>query len=133
MSLKAKPLNNGRVAPRKEVSPILVSYLTSLQDFTRIARNCEIVEASSSGLLLLIKREDLLPPALRKTLSLDVLVGENIFMHLQDMNLEISGRIARTQLLGKKGFHLAIDYSDDAPEYWRECLMDLLPSPGEME
>jgi hypothetical protein len=130
---KAKPRPNRRVAPRKEVSPISVAYLTSLSDFARIAKNCEIVEASATGLLLLIKREDLIPSSLRKTLSLDVLVGEDIFMHLADMNLEISGRIARTQLLGKKGFHLAIDYSEDAPEYWRHCLMDLLPIPGELE
>jgi hypothetical protein len=130
---KARPRQNRRVAPRKEVSPINVSYITSLADFTRIARNCEIVEASATGLLLLIKREDLIPSSLRKNLSLEVLVGENIFMHLEDMNLEISGTIARTQLLGKKGFHLAIDYSEDAPEYWRECLMDLLPIPGELE
>lgn len=130
---KTKPSTDRRIAPRKEISPINVSYITSLSDFTRIAKNCEIVEASSSGLLLLIKRADLLPPSLRKNLSLDVLIGENIFMHLEDMNLEISGTIARTQLLGKKGFHLAIDYSEDAPEYWRECLMDLLPIPGEME
>ena len=130
---KAKAEPNRRVAPRKELSPVNVSYITSLSDFTKIANNCEIVEASASGLLLLIKREDLLPSALRKNLSLDVLLGESIFMHLEDMNLEISGSIARTQLLGKKGFHVAVDYSEDAPEYWRECLMDLLPIPGEME
>ena len=129
----AKQGDERRVAPRKELSPINVSYITSLTDFARIARNCEIVEASKTGLLLLIKREDLIPVSLRKNLTLDALIGENIFMHLEDMNLEISGSIARTQLLGKKGFHVAIDYSEDAPEYWRECLMDLLPIPGELE
>ncbi|WP_413289266.1 hypothetical protein [Bdellovibrio sp. HCB337] len=110
-----------------------MAYITSLADFTKIAKNCEIVEASATGLLLLIKREDLLPSSLRQSLNLDVLLGESIFMHLEDMNLEISGSIARTQLLGKKGFHVAVDYSEDAPEYWRECLMDLLPIPGELE
>jgi hypothetical protein len=115
------PNSNRRVAPRKEVSPIHVSYLTSLDDFAKIAKNCEIVEASSSGLLLLVRREDLIPQALRKNLN------------LEEMNIEISGVITRTQLTGKKGFHLAVDYTDDAPEYWRECLMDLLPSPGEMD
>jgi hypothetical protein len=127
------PNSNRRVAPRKEVSPIHVSYLTSLDDFAKIAKNCEIVEASSSGLLLLVRREDLIPQALRKNLNLDVLIGDRVFMHLEEMNIEISGVITRTQLTGKKGFHLAVDYTDDAPEYWRECLMDLLPSPGEMD
>lgn len=124
---------NRRVAPRKEVSPIHISYLTSLDDFAKIAKNCEIVEASSTGLLLNVKREDLIPSALRKHLSLDVLIGDRVFMHLEEMNLEISGVITRTKLLGKKGFQIAVDYSDEAPEYWRECLMDLLPQPGELE
>lgn len=124
---------NRRVAPRKEVSPIHVSYLTSLDDFAKIAKNCEIVEASSTGLLLHIRREDLIPSALRKVLTLDVLIGDRVFMHLNELNLEVSGVITRTQLLGKKGFNLAIDYSDEAPEYWRECLMDLLPNPGELD
>lgn len=124
---------NRRVAPRKEVSPIHISYLTSLDDFAKIAKNCEIVEASSTGLLLLIRRDDLIPSALRKTLTLDVLIGDRVFMHLEEMNLEVSGVITRTQLLGKKGFYVAVDYSDEAPEYWRECLMDLLPKPGELD
>jgi hypothetical protein len=132
-TMKTKTTSDRRVSPRKEVTPIHVAYMTSLADFTKIAVNCEIVEASSSGLLLWIRREDLMPSSLKKTLTLDVLRGENVFLHLQDMNIEISGAIARTQLLGKKGFHVAIDYSEDAPEYWRECLMDLLPTPGELE
>ncbi|QDK39395.1 hypothetical protein [Bdellovibrio sp. NC01] len=124
---------NKRVAPRKEVSPIHVSYLTSLDDFAKIAKDCEIVEASSTGLLLLITREDLIPSALRKNLNLDCLIGDRVFMHLEEMNLEVSGVITRTQLLGKKGFYVAVDYSDEAPQYWRECLMDLLPTPGELD
>lgn len=124
---------NRRVAPRKEVSPIHITHLTSLDDFAKIAKNCEIIEASATGLLLQVKREDLIPTALRKNLSLDVLIGDRVFMHLEEMNLEISGVITRTSLSGKKGFQIAIDYSDEAPEYWRECLMDLLPQPGELD
>ncbi|MGZ3771762.1 MAG: hypothetical protein ACXVCP_17140 [Bdellovibrio sp.] len=124
---------NRRAAPRKEVTPIHITHMTSLDDLTKIARNCEIIEASSSGILLKVKRQDLLPVALRDVLSLESLIGDRVFMHLQEMNLEISGIITRTKLLGKQGFHIAIDYSDDAPEYWRECLMDLLPIPGEID
>lgn len=124
---------NRRVATRKETTPIQVAYVTSLDNFAKLAKNCEIVEASSTGLLLLIPRDELIPAALRKTLNLDALIGDHVFMHLEDMNLEISGTVTRTQLSGKKGFYVAIDYSDDAPEYWRECLMDLLPIPGELE
>ncbi len=124
---------NRRLAPRKEVSPLHVAHLTSLDDFAKLARNCEVIEASANGLLLQVQREDLIPSSLRKTLNIDALIGDRVFMHLEEMNLEISGVITRTKLLGKKGFHIAVDYSEDAPEYWRECLMDLLPGPGELE
>lgn len=130
---KTKPERKRRIAPRKETTPVHVSSMTALSDFTKILKNGEVVEASSSGLLILVKREDLVPQSLRKNLNIDALVGDNVFLRLEAMNLEISGKVARTQLLGKKGYYIAVDYSDDAPEYWRECLMDLLPRPGELD
>lgn len=122
-----------RVSPRKEVTPIAVSYMASLSDLAKIAKDCEIVEASSTGLLLIIKRKNLIPASLRGNLNLDALVGDRVYLRLEDMNLEVSGTVARTKFLGKSGFHVAIDYTQDSPEYWRECLMDLLPVPGELE
>jgi hypothetical protein len=122
-----------RHSPRKELASVVVSYIASMHDLSKIARNCEILDASITGLLLLVKRKDLIPPSLRGNLNLDVLVGDRIFLRIEDMNLEISGKIARTKFVGKQGFHLAIDYTEDSPEYWRECLIDLLPAPGEFE
>lgn len=122
-----------RVAYRKEVSPVHISFIASLADFSKLTREAQIVEASATGLLMHVKREDLIAPSLRKNLNIDSLVGERVYFRLEDMNLEISGVVARTQFLGKAGFLVAVDYSDDAPEYWRECLMDLLPNPGELE
>lgn len=129
----AKTMKNKRISPRKATETIRVGYLTSLEDFAKIARKGAIVEASATGLLMEIKREDIIPPALRKNLDLNALIGESVFVRIEDMNLEISGKIARTQLSGKKGFLIALDYSEDSPEYWRECLADLLPRPGELE
>lgn len=128
-----KTYKNTRSAPRKEVEPIKVSYMASLDNLAKIAKNCEIVEASSTGLLLTVSRNDLIPQSLRGNLNLDSLIGNRVYLKLEPMNMEISGEIKRTKFLGKQGFHVAVDYSDDAPEYWRECLMDLLPRPGELE
>lgn len=128
-----KTMKNRRISPRKTTESIRVGYLTSLEDFAKIARKGAIVEASSTGLLMEVKREDIIPASLRKNLDLNILIGENVFVRIEDMNLEISGTIARTQLSGKKGFLIALDYSEDAPEYWRECLADLLPRPGEID
>jgi hypothetical protein len=122
-----------RMSPRKQTTPIRVSSIASMDDLTKIAKSCDIVEASSSGLLVLLKRDALIPQSLRRNLTLDPLLGDRVFLRLEDMELEISGVVARTQFLGKEGFLLAIDYSEDAPEYWRECLMDLLPRPGELD
>lgn len=125
--------NKKRLAPRKNIDPLHVSYLTSIDNLSRLATNCIIVQASTSGLLLEVERVDLVKAELRKNLNLDCLLGERVFLHLEEMDLELSGVITRTQLNGKRGFHIVVDYSDDAPEYWRECLMDLLPSPGEVD
>jgi hypothetical protein len=125
--------SNRRVAPRKEISPLEVSSVSSLENLAKIARFAQIIEASTTGFLLIVKREDLIPAALRKNLTIDSLHGTKVLLHLPQMNIEISGRIARTQLLGKKGFEIGVDYADDAPEYWRECLVDLLPAPGEFD
>lgn len=124
---------NRRVAPRKDITPLTISSMSDLESLAKIARGGMVVEASTSGFLLMIRREDLVPVALRKNLTLDELVGTKILIHLPQMNLEISGTIKRTKLAGKEGFEVGVDYSDDAPEYWRECLIDLLPAPGELE
>ena len=122
-----------RSAPRKELSPVKVSYISSLTDFSKLTREARIVEASATGLLICVQREDLVAPKLWKNLNIDELIGERIYLRLDDMNLELSGIVARTQFLGKQGFHIAVDYTDEAPEYWRECLMELLPTPGEID
>ncbi len=125
--------SNRRTAPRREITPLVISSMSSLENLAKITRGGEIVEASTTGFLIIVKREDLIPIALRKNLTLESLHGQKVLLHLPQMNLEIAGRVARTQLLGKKGFEIGIDYAEDAPEYWRECLVDLLPAPGEFD
>ena len=129
----AQPKVKFRSAARKQTTPIRVSHVTSVDNFSKISKDCEMIEASATGLLLMIPRSSLIPQSLRTNLTLDVLLGDRVFLRLEDMNLNISGTVARTQLLGKAGYLVAVDYSEDAPEYWRECLMDLLPQPGELE
>ncbi len=124
---------NRRTAPRREITPLIVSSVASMENLAKIARYGEIVEASITGFLMIIKREDLIPSILRKNLTLESIHDQKVILHLPQMNIEIAGRIARTKLLGKKGFEIGIDYAEDAPEYWRECLVDLLPAPGEFD
>lgn len=122
-----------RSAPRKDITPLTVSSVSSMENLARVAKGGMIVEASISGFLLLVDRDDLVPIEFRRNLNIDALVGHKVLIHLNELNLEISGRVARTRFAGKSGFEIGIDYSDDAPEYWRECLVDLLPAPGELD
>lgn len=124
---------NKRYAPREEISPLKIGSVSSLDSLVKLIKGGSVVEASTSGFLVNIKRGDLVPQSLRTNLTLDELVGTRVLIVLPQLNLEISGRIARTRFLGKEGFELGVDYSEDSPEYWRECLLDLLPKPGELE
>ena len=121
-----------RAAPRKEVgkelAKLTLDSFSSLDSLQKLAKYGQIIEASSSGILIKFKRDDFVAKELRTNLSIDQLVGQNIFFNIHEMDLEITGKVARTKFLGKEGFVVAIDYTADAPEYWRECLMDLLPT-----
>jgi len=119
-----------RIAPRTELEPIEISAFTSLDHLTLVARSGVIVEASKTGFCLQVKRKDLLPKVFREALSLTALEGDRVMLKIPKMNLELSGTVKRTARRGKDLYEIGIDYSEDAPEYWRECLVDLLPRPG---
>lgn len=129
--------NNGlidrRFNPREELEPIEIRAFTSLDHMTLLSRSGCIVDASKTGFLLHVKRQDLVPKQFRDTLNIDVLVGDKVILMIDLLNLEIGGKIARTKRVSKDLYEIAIDFSDDAPEYWREALLDMLPRPGEME
>jgi hypothetical protein len=123
-----------RSAPRQEIEPLKVSSISLMENLTKVAREGVIREASITGFLVELTRENLVMRELRQNLNLDLLVGSTVLIYLPQMDMELSGKVARTKFLGKdEGYLIGIDYTDDAPEYWRECLMDLLPKPGEID
>lgn len=124
---------NRRVATRKSVDYIQVNDLTSVDDYGVIAKAGQITNASTTGFLLEVTREDLVPEDLRKNLSLDSVLGKQVVLFLPQMNLDLDGTISRTSHKGKGTFVIAVEFSGDVPEYWRACLIDLLPQPGEIE
>lgn len=122
-----------RVAERKSVEGIEIYDLTSLSNYTVIARNGMIVNASRTGFLVQISRAALVPEDLRENLSLQSTVGQSVVLYLPQMNLDLDGTVMRAKHIGKGKFVVAIDFSNDVPDYWRECLVDLLPAPGEFD
>ncbi|MCC2679494.1 MAG: hypothetical protein K0R29_2070 [Pseudobdellovibrio sp.] len=117
-----------RQAPRKDLVKLTISSLSSQESLQKLAKAGQIIEASASGILIKIKRSDFVSKELKSNLNIDQLLGKSVYFKIHEMNLEIGGVVARTKFLGKDGFMIAIDYTVDAPEYWRECLMDLLPT-----
>lgn len=117
---------------RREVEPLEITALTSLDHMTLVTRHGLIVQASSTGLLIRIPHAELVPKMLRENLTLNTIKGDRVFFTIGPLDLEMAGTITRTRLIGGKTHELAIDFSEDAPEYWRECLIDLLPRVGHL-
>jgi hypothetical protein len=121
-----------RSALRKEINKdeakLTLDSISSMENLEKLAKFGEIVEASATGILISIQRQDIVSKDLRAHLNIDQLIGKEVFFNIHEMDLEISGKVVRTKFLGKKGFLVAVDYSSDSPEYWRECLMDMLPT-----
>lgn len=121
-----------RVAARKVVDFIHVAELTSLSNYSVIAREGVIADASQSGFLLKIDRSQLIPKDLRDNLTMESLIGHQVVMYLPQMNLDLDGVVTRASHVGKGQFEIAVTFSPEVPEYWRDCLVDLLPAPGEI-
>lgn len=121
-----------RLNDRKVVDAISVAELTSLSNYNVIAHEGVIVDASNTGFLLKIDRRNFVPNELRENLSIHQLIGQQVVMFLPQMNLDLDGTISRAEHKGRGQFEIAVTFSAEVPEYWRDCLVDLLPAPGEM-
>ena len=121
-----------RIIDRKTVDSIHVSEITSLHSYQLIASEGYIVDASARGFLMVVTRKDLVPQEFRDNLNLDSLIGTILCLYLPQMNLDLDGKVVRAKHIGRGVFEIALEFSDDIPEYWRECLVDLLPEPGEI-
>jgi hypothetical protein len=122
-----------RFNERKQVDPVRVAELTSLSNYSVIAKEGTIIDASPTGFLLRVNRLDLIPTKYRDSLSIGEMIGDQVVMFLPQMNLDLDGTVTRALHTGRGTFDIAISFSKDIPEYWRDCLVELLPSPGEFE
>ena len=120
-----------RYFDRKQIDPLSIQGLISINDLAPLADGGLLVEASASGFRLLVSRQEICDPVLRENLHLQEIEGLEISLFIPAMDLDVTGLITRTKYCGDSLFEIGIDYTSDAPEYWRECLCDLLPNPGE--
>jgi hypothetical protein len=122
-----------RYAPREKVDPIEIRGFTSLDHMTLLSRTGSIVDISKTGFLLHIERKNIVPKQFRETLSLAELEGDRVILMIEPLNLEVGGKIVRSKRITKDLYEIVIDFSEDAPEYWRECLVEMLPRASDYE
>lgn len=125
-------MQNRRESDRKVVDAVYFSELSDLGTSEVLASSGHIVDASSSGFLILFHR-DHSHENLKGTLSFDHLLDSHVSLYLPQMEIDLDGKITRTKHIGKGYFEIGIAFSEDTPVFWRECLKDLLPQPGEMD
>ena len=122
-----------RTSPRKLLDPIHVTQMTTADRSRRLARHGTIVDASATGMLIRVCRSDLAPHLRQQTPAVDALVGIHVMMTIVEMDLVLDGTIARAGHPEPGCVDLAVDLTDTAPTYWRECLVELLPGVGEID
>jgi len=121
-----------RQSPRKRLDPIHIAEMKTTDRRTVLVHHGTILNASATGLLIRVERDALNPEILQHDVPLTTIEGEHVVMQIVEMALEIDGKIVRAHQTAPTWCEIAIDYTDNAPEYWRECLADLLPGLGEI-
>ena len=122
-----------RRSTRKAVYPLTISALRLTRTGLLLSHEGYFVEVSEHGFKLLLHRKKILYPGLREKLDWSGLVGQSLRIFLEDLDLELEGTIKRIRHLGRGEFEMGVDYTANAPDYWRSCLAELLPKPNEVD
>jgi hypothetical protein len=118
---------------RKFLAPLHVADIQAADRCVYLAHHGTIVNASATGLLIHVNPQNLYPQMLHHHLPLESIEGDYVTMTIVEMELKIDGIVIRASHLDQGLCELAIDFSENAPAYWRECLAELLPGIGESE
>lgn len=113
---------------RKAISQVDVLNVKNVASGEVYFSRAMLVDVSPTGLLLRVERENILAMGLRSTLTLSSIIGASVGFTIEVMDTYLEGSVTRTKLEGHGTFVVAVDFREDAPEYWRNCLVDLLPA-----
>jgi hypothetical protein len=116
---------------RKAISQVDVLNVKNVASGEVYFSRAMLVDVSPTGLLLRVERENILAMNLRSTLTLSSIIGASVGFTIEVMDTYLEGSVTRTKLEGHGTFVVAVDFREDAPEYWRNCLVDLLPADAE--
>ncbi|MDE0119532.1 MAG: hypothetical protein OXM55_05940 [Bdellovibrionales bacterium] len=113
----------------QETQQIKACSITFSNEENIIAKRAIISEVTTSGFKLILNYRNLVPDSLKFQLHLNTLWYKNIRIYIPDMEMDWEGKVVGTQHLGKGCFEVNIEFFQEVPNYWRECLFELWPKP----
>lgn len=116
---------------RKQVEAVYVVNIKNTATGEVYFSRATVVDVSPTGILLGIDREHILSLDLRSNLTLDPICNTNLGFTIEIMDTYIEGDVARTAPNGSGQYVVAVDFRDDAPDYWRQAFVDILPGRDE--
>ena len=106
---------------------IKASSITLSHEENLIVKKAFISHLNSEGFSLVFNYRDLVLPSLKFQLHLHSLWYKDIHIYIPDMDMDLEGRVTGTRHLGKGCFEVNIEFFQEVPKYWRECLFELWP------
>lgn len=127
--MQARKIKN-RYNVRKQVAHFKLADLSIFAKYPNFAKRAELLDVSTNGMLISVHRKDLCKQ-LKKAFELSDLDGRYMSLKIESMNLDLDALVVRSKSVDKDHFEIALDYSESAPDYWREILFDMLPQGDE--
>jgi len=106
---------------------IKATAITLSNEENIIIKKAIVSQLNTTNFSLIFNVYDLLLPSLKYQLHLHSLWYKNIHTYIPDMEMDLEGKVIGTRHLGKGSFEINIEFFQEVPKYWRECLMDLWP------
>ena len=112
----------------KSVSGIKVVSVNTLHPPELIANKALLTKVTNEGFSITIKRCNLVSPELKCNVGLSPIEGKQISLTIEQMDLNLSGYIVKTYMLGGGNSSMDISFSREYSDYFKDCLFDLIPS-----
>ena len=117
-------LNKQNIA---KIQGVKAASITLSNEDNLIVKKAVVSEVSPHGFNLTFHYRDLVPKSLKFQLHLHSLWYKNIHMYIPDMEIDLEGKVIGTRHIGKGNFEVNVEFSQEIPQYWCECLFDLWP------
>lgn len=106
---------------------IKAASITLSNEENLIVKKAFVSKLSPQGFNLIFNYRDLVPESLKFQLHLHSLWYKDIHTYIPDMEMDLEGKVTGTRHLGKGIFEVNIEFFQEVPKYWRECLFELWP------